>query len=195
MDEVKEGAMEAPVKRTVGRPKGSRSFREGSPLPSKRMRDLMGNCYTDEEWTRRFKKLPASEQFRLRGMQEPKVREDTPQGNFILKVIGLGDGNTCPSCGWTQDPETYRKILAEKHRGAGSNSARLEGGRGQNWREAARAEGISVPAEGPKSERISGSEDDALAAPPEPLRDPDGNLINLSVPSRPAFPWGNGGIP
>jgi hypothetical protein len=197
MKKAKEAAMVAPVKRAVGRPRGSKTFREGPPPPSKRMRDLMGGCYSEEEWVRRFKQLPPTEQFRLRGMQEPRVWEEQPTGDFILKIVGLGDGNTCPSCGWTQDPEAYRKIIIEKHRAANANSEDKDGRRGRSWREDARAQGESVSAEAPspKAERSPGVDD----VPPEveriPLRDPAGRKISFGPPDPPPLPFGSIIIP
>lgn len=84
-------------KRKPGRPKGSRTYRPDAPLPSKRMRDLMAGAYSDAEWLRRYKLLPVTEQFRLRGGAEPKPRDEQPPGSFTLIVTGLGA--VCPECG------------------------------------------------------------------------------------------------
>jgi len=188
---------------TRGRPRGARNRpKEVSRIPLTRMRELVdGSTVTNQaekSFLKRWDKISPTEQVRRRLDMEPREKVEQPNSNFILKIIGLGDGNTCPACGWTQDPETYRKILAEKHRAAGSNSAgEDEGKERQGWREAARAQSVAVPAEGPrrKEERIPGHAD----APPDPPRrrllDPDGQPISFAPPDPPFFPFGPDEIP
>ena len=86
-----------------GRPKVSRTCQPDVPLkPSKKMAALMAGCYTDDEWQRRFKLLPISEQFRLRGGAEPKPKEEPTGNTFTLIVSGLS--RPCSKCGHKPEP-------------------------------------------------------------------------------------------
>lgn len=70
---------------------------EGGPGAPKRgryakgwFREMMDGCYSIAEWRKRFKSLPALEQFRLRGALEPKdvrIEEERLSVTFVLNGV------------------------------------------------------------------------------------------------------------
>jgi hypothetical protein len=176
---------------------GAKTRPKAPPPERLRLRDAVARAYTPEQLEKILKRLSPDQAARLLSSLEPRMREDAPASTFTLKIVGLGDGNTCPSCGWMQDPEAYRKIIIEKHRAANVISEDKDGRRGRSWREDARAQGESVPSVGPKSprERIDGGGDDAQDPPRQRLLDPAGNPISFAPPDTPRIPYGSGGVP
>jgi hypothetical protein len=176
-----------------GRPRGSKNLPKPGIKDTAEFRSKLLASLTQKQ----IDALPPDLKARLASTLVPKQREEAPAAaSFTLKILGLGDGNTCPNCGWTQDSESYAKVLKEKFGRKSSGDSGGGNGKGRNWRSEARADGWMVPAEppAPKPEHSPTAEP---APKPEkiPMRDPDGRPIKL-VPDRPAFrPFGPDEIP
>jgi hypothetical protein len=115
----------------------------------------------------------------------PKTSEFAGAGaTFQLVIKGLGERT--PIDGLDITPEPPRVLSAHE----AESHARREPER--SWRDAARAAGESVSAEGPPPKSAPCGDDGRRDPGAEPLRSPDGSLINLSAPTRTIFPFGTG---
>jgi len=161
-----------------------------------------------------FKRSPG-EAARVMASIEPKEKPAEEGKSFFLLIHGLSDGVSCLRCGWQRGVPycadlPWLQALSDEQKAAyqeesnklararplKGRTAEKESGSQEpsTWRDAARAEGVTVPSAGPNTKERSPGDDAApFDPPPTPLRSPDGSLINLSAPTRPAF--GNGGIP
>jgi hypothetical protein len=121
----------------------------------------------------------------------PKTSEFAGEGaTFQLVIKGLGQRT--PIGGEVLAPEL--DITPGPSRVLSAHEAESQARREpeQTWREAARAAGERVSVEGPSPRLAPCDDDGGNGSGAEPLRAPDGSLINLSAPTRSPFPFGAG---